>query len=221
MTIEKITDKITLIHGDCMEYMRMLPDKDFDLCVADPPYSQANGKVKRTGGGWAEKYGSAIIEWDKTPSSDYFAELYRVSRNQIIWGANYFENMPPTRCFLIWRKPFSEKFSMAMAEYAWTSFNANAKVFEHTPQGTKNDPRFHPTQKPVKLYQWQYLNYANKGDRILDPNLGSGSSAIAAYDLSFEFVGIEIDKEYYEAAKDRLLRHIKLRQQQPTLNLEF
>ncbi len=220
MTIEKITDKITLIHGDCMEYMRTLPDNAFALCVADPSYSQANGKVERTGGGWAEKYGSAIIEWDKTPSSDYFAELFRVSRNQIIWGGNYF-GLPPTRCFLIWRKPFSEKFSMAMAEYAWTSFNANAKVFECTPQGTKNDPRFHPTQKPVKLYQWQYLNYANKGDRILDPNLGSGSSAIAAYDLGFEFVGIEIDKEYYEAAKDRLLKHIKQQEMHPKLDLEF
>ncbi len=177
--------------------------------ITPPPYFQDNQDIKK--GIW----------WDIAPSEEYFNELFRVSKNQIIWGGNYF-GLPPTRCFLVWRKlSISEKFSMAMAEYAWTSFNANAKVFEHTPQGTKNDPRFHPTQKPVKLYQWQYLNYANKGDRILDPNLGSGSSAIAAYDLGFEFVGIEIDKEYYEAAKDRLLRHIKQQKMQPKLDLEF
>ena len=108
-----------------------------------------------------------------------------------------------------------------MAEYAWTSFNSNAKVFECAPQGTKDDPRFHPTAKPIKLYQWQFLNYVKHGDRILDTHLGSGSSAIAAYDLGFEFVGIEIDKEYYEAAKDRLSRHIKKQEMQPMLNLEF
>lgn len=161
------------------------------------------------------------IWWDIAPSKEYFDELFRVSENQIIWGGNYF-GLPPTRCFLIWRKlSISEKFSMAMAEYAWTSFNANAKVFECAPQGTKDDPRFHPTQKPVKLYQWQYFNYAKDGDRILDTHLGSGSSAIAAYDLGFEFVGIEIDKEYYEAAKDRLLKHIERQEMQPRLNLEF
>lgn len=157
------------------------------------------------------------IWWDIAPSEDYFNELFRVSENQIIWGGNYF-GLPPTRCFLIWRKlSISEKFSMAMCEYAWTSFNANAKVFEHVPQGTKKDPRFHPTQKPVPLYHWQMRNYAKEGDKLLDPNLGSGSSAIAAYDLGYEFVGIEIDEEYYENAKARLLRHIA--SQQPKLDL--
>ena len=155
------------------------------------------------------------IWWDIAPSQEYFDELFRVSKNQIIWGGNYF-NLPPTRCFLIWRKlSIPEKFSMAMCEYAWTSFNANAKVFECVPQGTKKDPRFHPTQKPIKLYQWIMNNYAKQGFRILDTHLGSGSSAIAAYDLGFEFVGIEIDDTYYKGAVDRLKRHIE--NKQPTL----
>lgn len=148
------------------------------------------------------------IWWDIAPSQEYFDELFRVSKNQIIWGGNYF-NLPPTRCFLIWRKlSISEKFSMAMCEYAWTSFNANAKVFECVPQGTKKDPRFHPTQKPIKLYQWILERYAKDGDKILDTHLGSGSSAIAAHNLGLEFVGLEIDGEYYEKAKQRLINHI-------------
>lgn len=153
------------------------------------------------------------IWWDIAPSEEYFKELFRVSKNQIIWGGNYF-GLPPTRCFLIWRKlSISEKFSMAMVEYAWTSFNANAKIFEHTPQGTKSDPRFHPTQKPIALYKWLLTNYAKEGDRIIDTHLGSGSICIAAHDLGFELTGIELDPSYYEAAKQRLIKH----QQQLTL----
>lgn len=220
MTIEKITDKITLIHGDCMEYMRGMPDKSFALAVVDPPYSKAGGTVARTGGTWAAKYGTSIRQWDIAPPKEYFNELYRVSDNQIIWGANYFADMAPTRGFIVWRKKtISEKFTMAMAEYAWTSFDCNAKVFECMPQGTKNDPRIHPCQKPILLYSWLYGNYAKQSDTILDTHLGSGSSAIAAYDLGFEFVGIEIDKEYYEVAKNRLLRHIKQQEMRPTLDL--
>lgn len=218
MTIEQITDKITLIHGDCMEYMRSLPDNAFDLACVDPPYSKANGKVGRTGGTWAAKYGTAIKQWDIAPTPPYFTELMRVTSNQIIWGANYFANMPPTRGFIVWRKKtISEKFTMAMAEYAWTSFDRNAKVFECVPQGTKADPRIHPCQKPTALYQWLFENYAKPTDSILDTHLGSGSSAIAAYDLGLTFVGIEIDEEYFNGAKERLLRHID--KQQPTLNI--
>lgn len=147
------------------------------------------------------------IWWDIAPGEEYFQEIFRVSKNQIIWGGNYFP-LPPTRCFLIWRKlTISEKFSMAMCEYAWTSFNSNAKWFECAPQGTKKEPRFHPTAKPIALYQWILQNYAKEGDKILDPYLGSGSIAIAAHDLGFELTGIEIDKEYYESAKKRLVEH--------------
>lgn len=117
------------------------------------------GAASRTGGTWAEKYGKKIIAWDVAPGDDYFKELFRVSRDQIIWGGNYFD-LPPTRCFLIWRKlSISENFSMAMAEYAWTSLKGNAKVFECAPQGTANQERFHPTQKPVSLYTWILKRY--------------------------------------------------------------
>lgn len=144
-----------------------------------------------------------IISWDVAPGQDYFDELFRVSRNQIIWGGNYFD-LPPTRCFLIWRKlTISEKFSMAMAEYAWTSFNSNAKVFEHVPQDNTGQ-RFHPTQKPVALYKWILSNYAKSGDKILDTHVGSASSLVACRELGFKYVGFEIDEDYYAMAKKRL-----------------
>lgn len=219
MKIE-VFGKITLVNGDCMEYMRSLPDNAFDLAVVDPPYGNAGnerydrfgGRFKRyrigmTGGTRAKKYGKKIAEWDVAPPPEYFKELFRVSKNQIIWGANYFPDMPPTRCFLIWRKlSISENFTMAMAEYAWTSFDGNAKVFDCAPQGMKNAPRFHPTQKPIALYKWLMAMYAKEGDKILDTHLGSGSSAIAAHELGFALTGIEIEKVYYEAAKQRLVR---------------
>lgn len=202
-----MTSPITLLRGDCMGYMRSLPDNAFDLAVVDPPYSKAGGNVGRTGGTWAAKYGKSIRDWDIAPSDEYFKELFRVSRNQIIWGGNYF-SLPPTRCFLVWRKlSISEKFTMAMAEYAWTSFDGNAKVFDCAPQGKKSDPRIHPCQKPIALYKWILERYAKQGDKILDTHLGSGSSAIAAYGLGFEFVGIEIDQTYYNAAVKRFNEH--------------
>ena len=208
---------------DCLEAMRKMQDNEFDLAVVDPPYgggSDADAektfnvatvgrfggrfdkyiKAERTGGTWAEKYGKDIKHWDVAPSKEYFDELFRVSKNQIIWGGNYFP-LPPTRCFLIWKKlTISENFTMAMAEYAWTSLNENAKVFECAPQ----DPtRFHPTQKPVALYAWIFNRYAKPGYKILDTHLGSGSSRIAAYDAGLDFVGYEIDKEYFDKQEER------------------
>ena len=159
-------------------------------------------KVARTGGTWASKFGKKIISWDTAPKQDYFKELFRVSRNQIIWGGNYF-NLPPTRCFLIWRKTnIPHDFSMSMAEYAWTSFSNNAKVFDYSAIGQKG--RFHPTQKPVELYAWILNNYANPGDKILDTHVGSASSLVACRELGFKYVGFEIDKDYYDMAKKRL-----------------
>ena len=153
--------------------------------------------------GMGEEVHKKIITWDTAPGKEYFDELFRVSRNQIIWGGNYFE-LPPTRCFLVWRKlTISEKFSMAMAEYAWTSFNANAKVFEHVPQDSTG-MRFHPTQKPVALYKWILQNYAKPGDKILDTHVGSASSLVACRETGHKYVGFEIDKEYYNMASERL-----------------
>ena len=144
-----------------------------------------------------------IIAWDVAPEKEYFDEIFRVSRNQIIWGGNYFD-LPPTRCFLIWRKlSISESFTMAMAEYAWTSFNGNAKVFEAAPQGKADDPRFHPTQKPIELYAWIYKLFCKPGDKVFDPYLGSGSSRIAAWNAGLDFTGCEIDPIYFEKQEER------------------
>ena len=150
-----------------------------------------------------DKIRKKIITWDVAPEKSFFDEIFRISRNQIIWGGNYFE-LPPTRCFLIWRKlTISEKFSMAMAEYAWTSFNLNAKVYEHTPQNPTGQ-RFHPTEKPLDLYMWIIENYAKPGDKILDPMAGSANSLRACRLTGHDYVGFEIDPEYYEKAKARL-----------------
>lgn len=145
-----------------------------------------------------------IIAWDVAPGEDYFSELFRVSRDQIIWGGNYFA-LPPTRCFLVWRKlTITEVFSMAMCEYAWTSFSSNAKWYECAPQGTAAEPRFHPTQKPVRLYEWILARYAKPGYRILDTHAGSASSLVACHRAGLDAWGFEIDPEYCRMAGERL-----------------
>ena len=212
-------------NADCMEYMATLPDKAFDLAVVDPPYGDGNSqsdhgekaqwnqfeghfdrykKVTRTGGTWAEKYGKRIIAWDVSPGPEYFKELFRVSRNQVIWGGNYFA-LPPSRCFLVWRKTNIpvKGFSMAPCEYAWTSFSENAKIFEFSSAGSGMEKRFHPTQKPIALYEWVYQQFAKPGDKILDTHLGSGSSRLAAYTVGLDFVGCEIDPDYFKAQEER------------------
>lgn len=172
------------------------PGSRFERYKRDPDGRDVGGEVRKK-----------IIAWDVAPGEDYFKELFRVSRNQIIWGGNYFA-LPPTRCFLIWRKlTISENFTMAMAEYAWTSFNSNAKVFEYAPQGRPGDDRFHPTQKPIALYKWIFSRYAKPGDKIFDPYLGSGSSRIAAWDMGFDFVGCEIDETYFALMEKRFKEH--------------
>ena len=179
----------------------------FDRYKTSNP-ERGGAEVSRTGGTWAAKYGKKIIAWDIAPEKEYFNELFRVSRNQIIWGGNYFE-LPPTRCFLVWRKtniPL-EDFSMSPCEYAWTSFSENCRVFEHTSIRDATSGKFHPTEKPIALYQWILKHYAKNGDRILDTHLGSGSSRIAAYNLGFDFVGCEIDKEYFDKQEERFARH--------------
>lgn len=185
---------------DCIKGMMQYPDNFFDLAIVDPPYG--SDKIERTGGSWSRKYDrcNKIKDWDFVPKKDYFDELFRVSKNQIIWGGNYF-NLPPNRHFLIWKKHIPENFTLSMCEYAWSSFNANAKFIEIP--SNREHLRIHPTQKPIKLYEWILLNYANKGDKILDTHLGSGSSRIAADKLNFDFYGFELDKEYFEKSIKR------------------
>ena len=205
-----------LIQCDCMEYMRTCKDKQFDLAIVDPPYGGgADGTITRTGGGtWNEKYyakgtrKTKTTEWDIPPKPEYFSELFRVSRNQIIWGGNYFV-LPPSKNFIIWRKlTISENFTMAMAEYAWTNIDDNAKVFECAPQGTATNPRIHPTQKPVALYKWLLSHYAHAGDKLFDSHSGSGSFRIAAYDLGFDLISCEIDADYCHDNAARYQSHI-------------
>ena len=147
-----------------------------------------------------------ILAWDVAPGDDYFRELFRVSRDQIIWGGNYF-TLPPARCFVVWRKlTITEQFTMSMAEYAWTSFNDNAKVFECAPQGSASETRIHACQKPVKLYAWLLGKYAKPGYKILDTHVGSASSLIACHNAGLQYWGFEIDPTYYAQAKERLDR---------------
>lgn len=187
------------IHNiDCMEYMKTLEDNAFELAIVDPPYGIEINKSGRLG-----HYGGKGKSWDnEAPTEEYFKELYRVSESQIVWGANYF-SMPATRCFLIWDKNQPEGVSFASCKYAWTSFDKSAKTYYQRPQNADIE-RIHPTQKPVKLYQWLLKNYAKEGDRVLDTHLGSGSSAIAAHYGGFDFVGCELDEDYFNAAKERI-----------------
>jgi site-specific DNA-methyltransferase (adenine-specific) len=182
---------------DCMKGMRQYPDNYFELAIVDPPYG-----INITSGGSIGHYGGKGKKWDKSPPKDsYFKELFRVSQSQIIWGGNYFK-LPPTRCFLIWDKQQPYAMSYASCEMAWTSFDRSAKTFYMRPQNADTF-RIHPTQKPVKLYEWILMNYATKGDQILDTHLGSGSSRIAAHNLGFDFVGFELDKDYFKNEEDR------------------
>ena len=191
----------SFLNMDCMDGMKEFPDKYFELAIVDPPYGIGE---KFKGGATGKMNFNEIVnkDWDKAPSKAYFDELFRVSRNQIIWGGNYF-NLPPTRCLIVWDKQISEDFSLAMLEMAWTSFDKLAKIFRYSnPKGDK----IHPTQKPVKLYEWILTNYAKQGDKILDTHVGSASSLIACHNLGFDYVGFELDTDYYNMANDRLER---------------
>ena len=179
------------------------PDKFFDLAVVDPPYGLdiANSPRIVTDKGIKGK------NWDITPNESYFKELFRVSKNQIIWGGNYF-HLPPTKGFIFWYKQ-NPAPSFADGEFAWTSFNRPAKCADVRYYGqinadAENKLKIHPTQKPVKLYQWLLENYAKEGNLILDTHVGSASSLIACESMGFNYVGFELDADYYEAAKKRL-----------------
>ena len=203
---------IEITNEDNMELMSRYPDNHFQLAIVDPPYGIGD---KFKGGKSGKMNFNEVVEkgWDnETPTREYFDELKRVSKNQIIWGGNYFlYNLGNTRCFICWDKKISEDFTLAMAELAWTSFDKLAKIFRMSVP--KIGGKIHPTQKPVKLYEWLLMNYANEGDKILDTHLGSGSIALACHNLKFDLTACELDKEYYDAAMKRLKKH----QQQLTM----
>lgn len=186
-----------------MLLMARYPDNYFDLAIVDPPYGLGDSVVNS--GGRFARYENKNGNWDnETPTIEYFKELFRISKSQIIWGGNYFE-LPPTKCFLIWDKKQPQDVSFASCEFAWTSFNSVAKTFYFRPQGQEN--RFHPTQKPVALYKWLLDKYAKQGDKILDTHLGSGSIAIACHDYGFDLTACELDEEYFNKAMERINNH--------------
>ena len=197
-----ILGNIKLYNADCMEVMKTFKDKQFNLAIIDPPYGIGD---KFKGGKTGKMNFNEVVEkdWDKVPPMEYWEELMRVSKNQIVWGGNYFP-LPPSRCFIVWDKQISEDFSLAMAELAWTSFDKLAKIFK---MPTPKDGKIHPTQKPVQLYKWLLQNYAKEGDTILDTHFGSLSIGIACHDMKFDLTAIELDKDYYEQAKQRLIYH--------------
>ena len=194
---------------DCLDYMRGLPDKTFALAIADPPYGiNINESIGRRKG---EKHsGRKKATWDNvSPSKEFFKELFRVSRQQIIWGANHFIEKLPRKnasCWLLWDKKFSDNVDFSQFEMAWTSFSGMTKKFEKSP--STNEYKFHPTQKPVALYAWILSKYAT-GGVIFDPMMGSQSSRIAAYKLGFDYVGCELDKEYFDMGCERFNRECK------------
>lgn len=203
---------------DCMEAMRQMPDKCFDLAVVDPPYgigeSGANNHT-RSKLAVAKDYKPFAGDDLKAPDKEYFEQLMRISKNQIIWGANHFISKIPfdSHCWIVWDKENGEN-DFADCELAWTSFDTAVRKFKYRWAGMMQENmknkefRIHPTQKPVALYSWIFKNYAKPGFKILDTHLGSGSSRIAAYDAGLDFVGFEIDKDYFNKQEERFKKHI-------------
>jgi len=195
-----------LYNMDCMEGMEQFPDKYFELAIVDPPYGIARfGNRVELSNGICKN--AKINTWDIKPTKEYFDELFRVSQNQIIWGANNFE-LPSTEYFVIWDKHQTVD-NFASAEYAWTNIKMPAKVFRYAirremTERKKDGGKIHPTQKPIQLYEWLLTKYAKEGDKILDTHVGSASSLIACHNYKFDYIGFEIDEDYYKAAQKRL-----------------
>jgi len=197
----KVTDKITITNEDCIKLMARYPDNYFDLSIVDPPY------------------GINLADWDaNTPKQEYFTELCRISKNQIIFGGNYFvDKLPITEAWICWnKKPFLKQ--QAHFELAWTSFDMKPKMIDYTyagnAEGIKNvrvdytKKSWHPAQKPTNLYKLILQEFANEGDKIIDTHLGSGSIAISCHDYGYELTACELDKDYYDAAIKRIQNHV-------------
>ena len=190
-----------------MELMARYPDNYFDLAIVDPPYGLGT-KLIEGGKSTKRRFNKNLqaVKWDQVPSKEYFHELFRVSKNQIIWGSNYFD-LPPTRCNVIWDKKQSN-FTGSDFELAWTSFEKASKAFRLSRIEAYTNGKIHPTQKPEALYSWLLDKYAKPGDRILDTHLGSGSIAIACHDYGFELTACELDTDYYNNAIKRIKNHV-------------
>ena len=214
-----------IVHNmDCLELMEELPENYFDLAICDPPYGIGAGKGteiylsnngKQDWKGKKKNDNTIYGEWDNSmPEKRYFDLLKNISRNQVIWGGNYFTDyLRPVSSWVVWDKKNGDSF-FADGELAWTSFNNKMRIFQFLSCGfmgshKKRDRRIHPTQKPVALYKWILQNYAKPGMKIFDSHVGSGSSRIACYDMGFDFVGCELDSDYWQAQEERFQNHIK------------
>jgi len=208
--VEVVVSKINLYCGDSLQAMREMDDNQYDLAIVDPPYGISQDKGIEFGD-WKRSIHKKK-DWDnEIPPPEYFVELMRVSKNQIIWGGNYFlDYLYNTRCMLVWDKNNGTN-PMSDCELAWTSFHSSVRKFtyNHIQEYNQKIPRIHPTQKPVSLYHWVLNKYAKKGDRILDTHLGSGSIAIACHDMGFDLDGWELDTDYYHKAVQRFDNHTK------------
>jgi site-specific DNA-methyltransferase (adenine-specific) len=202
----QITENITITNEDCMELLSRTPDKFYELAICDPPYGIGAGKM--TMGSGKHKF-TKDKDWDiAIPCKKYFAELFRVSNNQIVWGGNYFtEFLPATPHWLLWDKK-NPNLSFAEGELAWVQKGKNLRIFQYYSAQVEEGGKIHPTQKPVALYKWLLHNYAKEGDKILDTHLGSGSIAIACHDYKFNLTACELDKEYYDKAVRRVKDHV-------------
>lgn len=210
-------DKTKTFNMDCLEFMKTIPDNFYELAIVDPPYGigeNGDRNHSRSKLAKAKDYKSFAGEDSKSPDTDFFNELIRVSKNQIIWGANHFISKIPidSSCWIVWDKVNGDS-DFADCELAWTSFNTAVRRLKFKWAGMLQENmkdkefRIHPTQKPVKLYEWLLMNYAKEGDKILDTHLGSGSSRIAAFNLGFDFTGIELDKDYFDDQEKRFQSH--------------
>lgn len=201
---------LDLRNCDNMELMAEFPDNYFDLAIVDPPYGiNINVSMGRRKGDKKSDYHKFAGEDKEIPKKEYFEQLRRISKNQIVFGGNYMtEHLPPSPCWILWDKGFSEDVTFAQFELAWTSFETSAKKFDKNPNQLH---RIHPTQKPIDLYKWILSKYCSKGDKILDTHLGSGSIAIACHEMGFDLVGCELDADYYNKMMERI--EIETRQQ--------
>lgn len=219
MNNDIVTDQIgyiRLFNGNCMEWMKQVSDNYYDLAIIDPPYGiKEDGLKNHSRGKLAQTRKYTPKEWDNnSPDVSFFNELIRISKNQIIWGANHFISKIPydSSCWIVWDKD-NGNTDFADCELAWTSFKTSVRKFKFKWQGMLQEDmknkqeRIHPTEKPIKLYEWILQKYAKHGDKIFDSHFGSLSIGIACHNLGFELDACELDKEYYQKALDRLKKH--------------
>jgi site-specific DNA-methyltransferase (adenine-specific) len=201
---------LNITNEDNMKLMARYPDKHFELAIVDPPYGIGYDGAKKTSGSHGGRKAHKFKGWDSSiPEKEYFEELFRVSKNQIIWGANYFTKHLPSSMWIVWRKDRGE-FSSSDAELAYSSFNRALREYTKNPIVlVREGGTIHPTQKPIVLYKWILDKYAKPGDKILDTHLGSGSIAIACHDYGFDLTACELDKEYFDKAMQRINNHTK------------